>query len=333
MALISFATANQIGDRFLDLLSRLGIDPPAGSGIESELLSITELFEVANNPELVQDEARRAWILRTAVGIQDLAAKVLAVESLHEFPNFLDHLKLISDTKYPVASLAQNAASRYDDDTARKIAEFYLGCLAASVGTNVRLDHPSNAVGDNPDVIVDVEEAGPPVRKRAWALAIKTISSTKGQTIYERIKDGAEQIDREACKADVGIVIINTKSAIDHEAMWSPATSFTNEVEAIDALGNQVRALVEAADKERPTAEWDRLFTGRTVRPVLFMAHSIARVPTLLSSETAMPIKLFMPFDASGSADQVAHNLADVLNDYMQKIRLGIPGKEGQEPT
>jgi hypothetical protein len=40
-----------------------------------------------------------------------------------------------------------------------------------------------------------------------------------------------------------------------------------------------------------------------------------------------------MPFDASGSADQVAHNLADVLNDYMQKIRLGIPGKEGQEPT
>jgi hypothetical protein len=149
MALISFATANHLGDRFLDLLSRLGIDPQLGSGIESELLSITALLEVAKNPELVQDEARRASILRTAVGIQDLAAKVLAVEGLPEFPNFLEHLKLISDTRYPVASLAQNATSPYNDDTGRKIAELYLGCLAASVGTNVRLDHPSNSVGDN----------------------------------------------------------------------------------------------------------------------------------------------------------------------------------------
>jgi hypothetical protein len=165
----------------------------------------------------------------------------------------------------------------------------------------------------------DVEEAGPPVRKRAWALAVKTISSTKGQTIYERIKDGAEQINREACNADVGIVIINTKSAIDHEAMWSPANPFTNEVEAINALGDQVRALVEAADKERPTEEWDRLFTGRTVRPVLFMAHSVAKIPTLLSSETAMPIRLFMPFDAGGSDDEVAYGLAIFLTITCRK--------------
>ena len=56
-------------------------------------------------------------------------------------------------------------------------------------------------------------------RKRCWALAIKTISSRSGQTIFERIADGAEQIDRKACIADIGIVIINAKSAIDHEAL------------------------------------------------------------------------------------------------------------------
>ena len=58
---------------------------------------------------------------------------------------------------YPAASLAQNAASGPYYDTARKITELYVGCLAAHTGTEVVLDSPTNSKGGNPDVIFKVE--------------------------------------------------------------------------------------------------------------------------------------------------------------------------------
>ncbi|MFI7720512.1 hypothetical protein ACIAM6_19310, partial [Acinetobacter baumannii] len=82
------------------------------------------------------------------------------------------------------------------------MAELYVGCLAAHVGTNVILDHPTASRGDNPDIIFTVEETTTAV-PRQWALAIKSISSRSGQTIFERIKEGARQIDDDKCPAHV----------------------------------------------------------------------------------------------------------------------------------
>jgi hypothetical protein len=332
MALISFEASNQVGDLFLDLLSRHKIDPPVGSGLESELLSLTELIEVAKTPALITDPIRRILLLRTSVGLLDLAAKVLSVEHLPEFPAFLPHLRLIAKKKFRPASLGQNTASGPYDDTSRKIAELYVGCLAAYAGTNIRIDDPERAVGDNPDVLVDVEETEPVPRKRCWGLAIKAISSRSGQTIFERIQEGAEQIDRESCKADVGIVIINAKSVIDHESIWNPPAAFANLNDAVESLGCQLKALIEATEKDRKPEEWNRVFGKKAVRPVLFMGQSMAKLPTPVSSETAAAVKIFMPFDAAGIADPVAHSFAGLLNDYMQKIRVGRPGSHGHEP-
>jgi hypothetical protein len=52
MTLLQFQAADSIGDRFLSLLQRRGIQPPVGSGLEDELLSLTELIEVMKNPSL-----------------------------------------------------------------------------------------------------------------------------------------------------------------------------------------------------------------------------------------------------------------------------------------
>ena len=121
MSLISFGAANHVGDRFLDLLSRFDIKPPLGSGIESELLSLTELIEVAKNPALVKDPSRRVSILRAAIGLEDLAAKVLSIEHLPEFSVFLPHLRLDCETvklpplhssKMPEAGLLMTPAER-----------------------------------------------------------------------------------------------------------------------------------------------------------------------------------------------------------------------------
>jgi len=43
MLLVPFQAADDIGDRFLSLLQRSGIQPTVGSSLEDELLSLTQL--------------------------------------------------------------------------------------------------------------------------------------------------------------------------------------------------------------------------------------------------------------------------------------------------
>ena len=50
MTLVPFQAADDIGDRFLSLLSRYDIQPPSGTSLEDELLSLTQLIEVMKNP-------------------------------------------------------------------------------------------------------------------------------------------------------------------------------------------------------------------------------------------------------------------------------------------
>ena len=329
MPFVPFREASNIGDRFLALLSQHGINPPIGSGLEGELLSITELIEVAKNPNLVRGDAA-TQVLRVAAGIHDLAAKVLSTEPLPDFQEFLPHLRLISQTKVRVASLGQNSKSEHDDDTARKIAELYVGCIAAHIGTNVQLDSPTNPKGDNPDVLVTLNEQGGLNRTRRWALAIKTISTRRGQTIFDRIAEGARQIDDPKCKADVGMVVINTKSALLHDVLWE--AKFPNEQAAIAALDDQVQDLIDSAEVDRDQLDWDNLFKGKVVRPVAFLAQALVKLPTPAGAETPTQLKLFKTYNAGGSPDPAGESLAGVMHGFMQTILRGIPGGNGYDP-
>lgn len=328
MTLVPFSQAKDIGDRFLALLSGLGIQPATGSSLEDELLSLTQLIEVMKNPSLAEGE-NQSTILRAAAGVHDFAAKVLSIESVSEFPTFIPHLRLIAGTKIASASLKQNAKGAYDDDTARKMAELYIGCLAVHVGTQVVLDSPTNAKGDNPDVIftVQCDHASEP---ESWALAIKTISTRQGQTIFERIADGARQIDDPKCSATRGMVVINAKDALDHDALWNAV--FPDLKSATDALAAQLAALADSANADRDQAEWDDLFRAKVARPVLFLGQSLVLVPTPAGPQTPTALKMLWAYDANGKPDQVALSLAGTLNRFMQTIVLGIPGKPGHWP-
>jgi hypothetical protein len=228
--------------------------------------------------------------------------------------------------------LGQNASSGPYDHAARKIAELYLGCLAAHVGTDVELDHPNNAKGDNLDVIFTVEEACVVQGPKRWALAIKTISSQKGQTIFERITEGAEQIDDHKCQADFGMVVINAKSALDHNALWNPPTPFPDLEAAINALRTQLQRLADSAAEHRSQLEWDHLFKRRVLRPVIFMGQSLVSLPTTMGTRTPTPLKMLLAYGAPGSVNPVAGGLARLMNDHMQLILHGIPGSQNQSP-
>lgn len=331
MTFVPFHDAANIGDRFLALLSRHNIDPPAGSSFEEELLSLTQLVEVMKNPSLAQG-AKQVTLLRAAAGLHDFAAKVLSVEPLSEFSGFLPHLRLIAQTKMAPASLSQNMSSPYNDDTARKMAELYMGCLAAHVGSQVELDSPTAAKGDNPDVIFTVTPTPSDVAQHPeqWALAIKTIGTSQGQTIFERIKEGAEQIDDAKCPAQKGIVVINAKNALDHQTLWGG--TFPDLQAAMNALGSQLDSLAGNANADRPRAEWNAVFSNKVRRPVLFLGQSLVHLPTPAGMRTPTALKMLKAYGANGALDPTARGLADCLNHYMQTILLGIPGGAGHQP-
>jgi hypothetical protein len=271
-------------------------------------------------------------LLHAAAGLHDFAAKVLSVEPLAEFTGFLPHLRLIAQTKMAPASLSQNVSSPYNDDTARKMAELYMGCLAAHVGTQVDLDSPTAAKGDNPDVIFTATPMAGNVPKQpeSWALAIKTIGTSQGQTIFERIKEGGGQIDDLKCLAQKGMVVINAKNALDHDALWNG--TFSNLQAAMDALGNQLDLLANNANTDRPQSEWNATFSGKVKRPVLFLGQSLVSLPTPVGPRTPTALKMLKAYDANGVLDPTAHGLAHYLNHFMQTILLGIPGAAGCQP-
>lgn len=329
MTFVPLYEAEDIINRFIELLHNLGIDPPPYSEIESELLSVTQLIEVMKNPSLAKgmDEAA---VRREAAGLHDLAAKVLSVKCLPEYATFVPHLQLIANGKVRAASITQMKLSGPYDDTARKMAELYMGCLATHVGTEVELDSPTNAKGDNPDVIFKVEPCHPANGPQHWALAIKTISSRNGQTIFERIKEGAEQIDDRRCNADRGMVVINAKNALEHDKLW--CSDYPDLKSAMEALSTQLERLGDSAAVDRPQAEWDNLFEGKVARPVLFLGQSVVRLATSTGEYIPTPLKMLRGYCAEGVPDLVAANIAEVMNDFMQTILYGKPGGPGYLP-
>ena len=54
MPFVPYTTANDIADRFLELLAERGITPPAGTETETEFLSLTALLDIWRDAEGLQ---------------------------------------------------------------------------------------------------------------------------------------------------------------------------------------------------------------------------------------------------------------------------------------
>jgi len=314
LTLIPFVHAKAVGDRLIALLSELGIDPPGRSNLEAEMLSLVDLIDVWQSPSRVPDSETAGQILRAAAGLHDFAAKVLVARSYPEFGTLIPHLRLLAETKYPRASLLQNNRI-WDDDTSRKMTELYVACLTLPIGYNLRLDHPVASRGDNPDVMFDLipDDDGP---TQEWAIAIKTISTGSGPSICATIENASRQIAKSS--ADHGLVLINLRDALDHGALYSPKHSFSNLDEALAALRGQVAALLNACEAARSSLQWNEIFAGKSVAPVLFLAQALVLIQTRLAERTPTPIKAIFPFYANQERLKASEFIAWHINNAMQ---------------
>jgi hypothetical protein len=315
MSFVPYQDAKDIGARFLAVLSVRGITPPAGSAVEAEMLSLVELLEIWSDPARIRQTHENALIIRQAAGAHDLAAKVLSSEKLPEFRSFEKHLKMIAEAK-EFTTVTQNAVADGRDDISRKMAELYVGCLAIHCGTQVVLDDPQHAKGDNPDVMLSYEG-------QSWAIAIKTLVSDRhGQTIFDNIRRAAQQIDASA--AEKGLIVINAKNVIDHDKLWNPPRPFASVGESVEVLRAELRRLADLARKERPESDWDEVFSGKAVPPVTFMGQSVAYLPLGGAFRAPTPLKAMVSFGAD--RNDKAMELAGCLNHWMQLLLHGLPG-------
>lgn len=327
MTLVPFVEADEIGNRFLALLSRLDINPPPQSALEDELLSLTDLIDVMKNPNGATG-ARQVEVLRQAAGFHDFAAKTLSAEGLPEFGAFEPHLRLLGGKAQGFSTLIQNSKAMRPNDANRKLTELYVASLAIHLAREIELDSPEAAKGDNPDILF--RYCGDPEERRWWALALKSVSGDSGQTYFERIKEAAAQIDADACPADIGMVVLNVKDTLDHDVLWE--TTHPTLDGAVKALHAQIHDRIQRAEFDRPKQEWDALFSGKVVRPILFMAHTLVRVKSPLSQEIPTAIKAMVAYCGNGEPHPLGHEIAVGLNHMMQVLLEGAPGGSGSLP-
>lgn len=315
MSYVTYQEAKEIGDRFLKLLADRGITPPNRTDAEHEMLALTDLLEIWRDPARIKDTAGEADIIRCAAGIHDLAAKVLSAESRPEFASFADHLKMVASAK-EFTTIAQNTKGDVRDQIANKMAELYVGALAIHCGKSVRLDSPDRSKGDNPDVILDYEG-------RTWTLAVKTLASARnGQSIFDNIKRAAQQIDASA--AEIGMVVINAKNVIKHEQFWKQ--TFAGIDEARQALQAELQALSDLASLDRPQSEWNEVFSGKAVPPVIFLGQSVTYLPVGDAFRAPTPIKMILADACNRPPDAIGTALVQCLTHWMQTILRGNPG-------
>ena len=142
---------------------------------------------------------------RPAFGLHDLIRRIVRLQNHSDFPVLVEHLRLLN-----TGTVAQNVAAP-TDQVAAKIFELLIGLLCLEIGTDTRVDGPVHSYGDNPDILTRLNG-------RIWGFACKVLSGRSPKTMFDRLKEGIEQI--ETSPAEVGCVIINLKNQIDHDKTW-----------------------------------------------------------------------------------------------------------------
>jgi hypothetical protein len=307
MAQVPFEAAAAKVDEFLALLESIGVSVAADSQSESDALAMFDVLEVWRRHRPMPTDHRD--LVRAALGFVDLAGKVVSVARHRDFLELRPHLELISK-----GSVLQNSTSSILDDAANKLAELYIGCLVMKQFTNVSIDHPIKAKGDNPDVMFDF-------RGQRWALALKTLHSSNPQTIFDNIRRASDQI--EASKAQYGLIVLNTKNLLSHNALWPSPDVSQPEENAKAALIGQLNAIALSL-RWVPAEDWKSILgpARKAKPPILFLGQSaFSAVPTYpVAGPQFMPLKIFHAHLVPEGDPVGSMKLANGLTHEMQEF-------------
>jgi len=200
---IGFEQVKSETEEFERILNHLNIQIENGSPLEN---MCSDLRDLESGKYTIGDTMEDLRIrFRPAFGLHDLIRRIVRLQNQPDFPFLADHLRLLNK-----GTVAQNVVAP-TDQAAAKIFELLIGLVCVEIGTETRLDGPLLSYGDNPDTLTRLDG-------RRWGFACKVLSGRSPKTMFDRLKEGIEQIENSP--AEVGCVIINLKNQIDHEKMW-----------------------------------------------------------------------------------------------------------------
>jgi hypothetical protein len=253
------------------ILKDYGITVKSPGGFEEAGLSLTELEYLRQNPGAYDCtvDSREKW--RRAMSLADLAEKIVLVRTHPDFPQLVPHLKLLGGE----SDLSQFSFTTPQNQDNNKVFELYVAAMGLHVLTGCTVDDPVQSKGDNPDIMGQFDG-------KLWAIACKAMHTTNPKTFCERIAEGVDQIERSA--AERGLVMINMKNTVDHDALW-PAQIVNGEYYYLTfpTVGHALEPFVVEYKKLQAGAfsllgsERDfyrHLFDGKKAAPYVLLVYS-----------------------------------------------------------
>lgn len=210
--LTSFELAGTIVGDFEAALRKDGIRIDAGSDLEFVCLQVLELEYRRLNKVKVdpREDIRPIW--RRSGSLIELMKLFLRAYQEGRSKEFLPHLELLNK-----GFAAQNVSifpDRTDPkvfDASNKLFELFFGLVCSPISSQISMDDPFSAKGDNPDILAKIDGVH-------WGFACKVISGTSPITMYENLKKAIDQV--ESSPAGMGVAVLKLTNAVDHNAVW-----------------------------------------------------------------------------------------------------------------
>jgi hypothetical protein len=205
---ISFARAIEWVGALEQILARNGIKVPttqAQSDFDRVWLTVMYLEEARAGKYKIDPMADIRPDHRKAIGLIHLAELIFRAQTRGQIQTFIKHIELL-----PKCRFAQNDKA-FSDDGSNKVFELLIGLACSEIGHDVSMDDPAKPKGNNPDVLVTIDD-------RRWGFACKVLNGYNPQSMFDRLKEGIDQIERS--EAEIGCVVFNLKNVVDHEWFW-----------------------------------------------------------------------------------------------------------------
>lgn len=203
----SFDELQQLVFEFESVLKRFHVAIKSGSELESACCSVLEVLGKNQSKAIREPNKDIREVFTEVLGIWAFLKKVVRLQNHGCFSQFVPHLNLLNK-----GTVVQNNRVRACQEATNKIFELLFALVLLDVSTDVVLDHPDLAKGNNPDVLATIDGV-------CWGFACKTIYGASGKTLFDNLKKGVEQIEA-APKASIGIVVVNLRNSISHEDCW-----------------------------------------------------------------------------------------------------------------
>jgi hypothetical protein len=318
----SYAQAQEQTIAFEQVLLGRGIKIEPGSKLETACLLTMELREQQLDASRRVPSPALRDDLRHVVGLLQLVQLVLRQQAHSDFDRLIPHLRVLND-----GSPTQNTQAPPEDQASNKLFELLLALSTMGIGKDIRLDDPESADGTNPDVLATMPDG------RRWGFACKVIHGDAPMTLFERIVDGIDQIERS--EADVGLVVANFKNRLPHNELFPlmPPDPTTGEVLIgahlhEGAVAGKLARFVE----ERTTAMADLVsqaeviaaFRGKKALPALLVVvEAAAGVVTPRGPSPSMIGFLHLiTFEAPGETSRFTHTEELVLQSMNAALQL-----------